>query len=75
MNVRSSDAQSEARWAEVRSAADRARQRPLDVIDAVARTHTRDEAAAALGRLLEIEEQLADQLLDLHVSDFIGRAP
>jgi hypothetical protein len=70
--VKSTQSDPDARWSEVRDAVERAKQRPLEVVEAVASAPTRQAATAALSHLLELDEQLADQLLDLHVSDFVA---
>jgi hypothetical protein len=61
------------RWRQMQDALERARTRPIEVIEAVAGASDREEAAAALSGTLDLDEWIADQLLDLHVSEFIGQ--
>ncbi|MCG3751966.1 hypothetical protein [Amycolatopsis sp. Poz14] len=61
------------RWQDMQDAIARARQHPAAIIQAVSSCSSRGDAAAALMPLLKIDRDLADQLLDLHVSDFIGQ--
>lgn len=60
-------------WHALQDAISRAQQDPVAVIGAISASADRGKAAAALAKLLEIDEKLADQLLDLHLSDFIAR--
>jgi len=55
-------------------AVERARDCPAGVMRAVALSDERSTAAAALARLLEIEHDLADELIDLKLAEFVGRA-
>jgi len=50
----------------------RAYERPVAVMEVVATSSTRANAAAALATLLEVDLDLSDQLLDLNVSNFIA---
>jgi hypothetical protein len=61
------------RWREMQDAVTRARKRPVEVIEAVATCGSREQAAAALADLLDVDERLAEQLLDLQVAEFLGQ--
>jgi hypothetical protein len=52
----------------------RARQQPAAVIEVVGTSASREEAAAALGELLDIDHRLAEGVLDLRVFDFLGQS-
>ena len=56
-------------------AVERARDRPVEVMTVVSASGERPDAVAALASLLEIPADLADQLLDLRLSEFLGRSP
>lgn len=68
---RHTDDSADARWRAMQAAVDRARQQPVAVMEAVGAAASREEAAAALGRLLAVDDGLADNLLDLRISDFL----
>jgi hypothetical protein len=44
----------------------------METIGAAATARNREEAAFALAELLGVDTRVADQVLDLHVSDFVG---
>lgn len=50
-----------------------ARNEPSAVMDAVASANDRPRAAAAIARLLAVDEDLADQVIDLSLAEFLGR--
>jgi hypothetical protein len=51
----------------------RARRRPIEFMEIVARCDNRGDAAAGLAVLLDVDIWLADQLLDLQVVEFLGQ--
>ena len=62
------------RWGTMLHVVERARDRPTEVMTVVSLSDTRADAVAALASLLGIQADLADQLLDLKLSEFLGRA-
>jgi hypothetical protein len=68
----SSQSDPRPRWREMQDAIRRACERPVAVMEVVATSSTRANAAAALATLLEVDLDLSDQLLDLNVSNFIA---
>ena len=63
------------RWRQMQDAIARAQQHPMAVMEAVAVSPSREDAAAALATLLDLDRTLSDQLLDLPVSEFVGKLP
>jgi hypothetical protein len=62
------------RWAMMLCAVERARGRPAEVMTVVSASDERADAVAALATLLELPAELADQLLDLRLSEFLRHA-
>ena len=59
-------------WVEMQSALRRARDQATDVMRIIASARDRSEAAQALASLVGCSPELADQLLDVHLAEFIG---
>jgi hypothetical protein len=69
-----SEQASSDRWEQMQDAVSRARQRPVALVEAVAAAADLDEAADAIAALLDIDAGLAAELLNLHVSEFVGQS-
>ncbi|GHE88920.1 hypothetical protein GCM10017786_21180 [Amycolatopsis deserti] len=62
---------SPTRWQMMRDAITSARRKPDVVIKTLSECASRPDAAATLATLLDVDPDIADQILDLRLSDFI----
>jgi hypothetical protein len=62
------------RWEAMQQAVEAARDCPAEVMRAVSMADQRSAAAVALACLLEIDADLAEDLIDMKLSEFLGQA-